>query len=644
MFLFGCMVQCRLLWLLTFNFIFSSELVGNVVFEAFEASPRNKDVQASLSALKWEFPGSAVAVPISTLEDESFRKNLSSFLDNASVEIPLEFSAHASKAGSRTHEYRDSDDPSIITSLLMTILEGNGRRISTKKLWKRVRDEVCWDKGPKPWRRMPYWLVLRVALQRYLCHHLGDEIGRVEYKFAVCLLLSEFAHSVEAFSDSLDRIALLRTKLCRRLAKLDIDRARSQCPSVSAHCELLFGTVGPRIDKDIASINTFIGDTWSGFLADTRTRLPLLQKHATPGELKMSLDRSRASLTQMIENHRARTLEQNGKDSDDPVQSLSVSRSVVGNEFARKHLDLSKLEVQIQDLLANLDADHETTCRAISRMTSLYIESSLPLYQGNAELLSVMVLNVMDLWVELDKTACLLYPLLNEYHPIFTAPMFDGLLLPRLLDMIRLQKIQLYLRQRVDASSQHRHTILDHPRPGCFAERFVADEPLKSSYVGLYQSIEEYAAGRLEEKRREWERKTHEYQEMIRIINTTSCTIQFLDSADSRWPKPIHRPSECLRCITKEKAEGIRIELYEHPLPSDPSFAKAVVFELLLPRSFSLYRDTTWLIIHRLGTTGSLETKLPKCTLLDYGPLKRFLSQDTIPSKVTLASTSKPCM
>jgi len=126
-----------------------------------------------------------VAVPLSVFNDESFLANISSFFEQASAESTKNFSAHTIKAGSTIAETRDTADPSLVASMLVAVLEANGTRINTTLLRKRVRDDVCWDNAAVPWRRLPLWLVIRVAIQRYLSLRLGGDVGRVEYKFFV---------------------------------------------------------------------------------------------------------------------------------------------------------------------------------------------------------------------------------------------------------------------------------------------------------------------------------------------------------------------------------------------------------------------------------------------------------------------------
>jgi hypothetical protein len=144
----------------------------------FEASPRNEDVLAADNALQWDFPGGAFAIPLATFNDDNFQVGLADFLELASLESTKAFGAQSFKAGVESYENRDTGNPAIISSLLMAIVEENGRRLSTCLLRKRVRDDVCWLKARKPWRRSPRWLVLRVAISRYVLLELGPVRGR----------------------------------------------------------------------------------------------------------------------------------------------------------------------------------------------------------------------------------------------------------------------------------------------------------------------------------------------------------------------------------------------------------------------------------------------------------------------------------
>ena len=157
----------------------ASDTDDSIIFEAFKMSFVLESVLASRSALQWDFPDSAISIPLFKFVNPSFQGNLATFLEQASIEPIQRFAAEARKAGAKVIESRDTVDPSLITQMLMTLLEANGCRVYPPILRKRVRDDVCLDGGAElPWRRCPYWLVLRVSVQRLLCFILGKQNGK----------------------------------------------------------------------------------------------------------------------------------------------------------------------------------------------------------------------------------------------------------------------------------------------------------------------------------------------------------------------------------------------------------------------------------------------------------------------------------
>lgn len=136
---------------------------AEVVFEAYDASANSASILASPGPLLWDFPASAVAIPAETFRDPLFQAQLAIFLEQASVESLKQFASVASKAGVDAYESRDAVESSLITHMLMALLEANGRQIFPTKLRKRVRDDVCWNESEKPWKRSPLWLVIRVG-------------------------------------------------------------------------------------------------------------------------------------------------------------------------------------------------------------------------------------------------------------------------------------------------------------------------------------------------------------------------------------------------------------------------------------------------------------------------------------------------
>ncbi|CAI7604411.1 unnamed protein product [Penicillium viridicatum] len=198
---------------------------GAAVFEAFETSPAAGPILATKGALQWDFPGMAVTFPATEFRSLTFQDNLTSFLEQASLEPVDEFAAKTRKAGVELAEARDTADPAMITPFLMTLLEAKGARINVPVLRKRVRDDVLWDNAGVPWRRSPFWLALRVCVQRFMSLRLGAQHGRLLYKSLVCTLMAQLLGDCLGIL-SPERCSLLKTKLCRRLAKLEAEKQR----------------------------------------------------------------------------------------------------------------------------------------------------------------------------------------------------------------------------------------------------------------------------------------------------------------------------------------------------------------------------------------------------------------------------------
>ncbi|KAK4201015.1 hypothetical protein QBC40DRAFT_64262 [Triangularia verruculosa] len=598
-------------------------VADEVVFEVFETSPRNDDVLAAENALQWDFPGSAVAIPLKTFEDGSFQASLTTFLEQASLESTKMFAAHTFKAGADIHEYRDTPSPTMISSMLMAILEENGRRISTPILRKRVRDDISWHQARKPWRRLPYWLVLRVSIARYLSLALGAEMGRFQYKMLICVALATFLESAQTSLEAA-QVHFLKAKLCRRLAKLDVDRDNVQSKNILPDVDALFDNLTPRINGIISNATRRVADEWDAFKRSHARSIPELPKRASPTDLHLPLqlsgDMLRELQTSWGKSSRAQRRRWVAPDEFDLTSTTNKNLT----EFAQPLFDVTQQEIGLRNGSSDQPLKN-------------YLDSALPLYRGNPEQLSILILNTMEWWMRLDQATCLQFPLLTEYHPVFTPDSLNVLHLATYTDMVRLQDIQQYISKRIHASNHPRCTVFDDPSVGCFATRYYDGlGPDSVAMRSLHAMIDNSDAIRKEAKREEWETKTEEFQNLTRQVDGSSCIL----TVDENNPlaRGFHDVGHCPRCRAIKKLERIRIQIYEESLPSDPHLAKAAVFELRCPPAFAKYRDATWMIISQLGTPEANIGVAPKCLLNGYSQLRNFASMFP---KFTLASVTK---
>jgi Protein of unknown function (DUF3638) len=608
-----------------------------VIFEAFEASPLSEKVLAAENALQWDFPGCAVAIPYSVFENTSFQHELAAFLERASTESIKRFAARTEKAGSFAFESRDTVDPSLIIHMLMTLLEVNGYRTFPTLLRKRVRDDVCWTDGAeKPWRRSPYWLVLRVGLERHLCTLHGGEVGKTHYKFLLCLSLASLVEDgLEHLSPEL--LALLNAKLTRRIVKLEVDRGRGSPGSRSVY-DFLFAALGPLLHKTIKKTSERIEVDWNDFKIRIQRSISRLRSKAEKKNLTLTLPNSAPYLQRVLYWH-FRIHRAPATSEAYPLQAQFDVTGATPNHFrafASRYYMLSDLEADFRErnlATPSLATNHEHRCMKFAETIDTYLSSVGGAYDSNPEQKSVMLLTVMELWMSMDKEATKLFELLNEYNPGIPPEILEVLQLPKFTDMCRLQEIEEYLRDRYTKSNLSRKTIFDDPAKGCFSERYFQESQDSQRLQELQQDIEGWAEVARTTKEEEWQELSAEFEEIERSIAQSTCLYTNDDF------RVIHDDKHCRKCYLQRKAKRMKIKIHEHPLPSNPVQAKAVVFELGCPTAFTAYRNATWRVLSTLARPEPVEHFEPRLVLSDYSGLKAFMG--FMSGGVSLASTTK---
>ena len=157
-------------------------------------------------------------------------------MEVASESYP-QFSEKVFKAQTEVAETRGTASPTIITSLLAGMLLQVGYEVNCPRIRKRIGDDCIWSEGAKaPWRRSPAYLTvskaitelwlganctqLRIALRRLAWMHF-DSKGIVHYKFIIASMLACVLPRTLG-SAALEQVDFLKTKLSRRIAKLEV--------------------------------------------------------------------------------------------------------------------------------------------------------------------------------------------------------------------------------------------------------------------------------------------------------------------------------------------------------------------------------------------------------------------------------------
>ncbi|KAL8760683.1 MAG: hypothetical protein Q9184_003152 [Pyrenodesmia sp. 2 TL-2023] len=613
------------------------------IVETFEASPRSADVLAAQGALQWDFPSRAVAIPSGVFEDESFQDTLANFLERASLEPVKQYAATTQKAGSQAYESRDTSFPAIVGQLLITILEAVGRKHTSMLTRKRVRDEVCWGDGAEtPWRRSATWLVLRVGIQRTLCSLLGPH-GAIHYKFLICSLLATLCHKLAtelSTPTATDRLAFARTKLARRIAKLE-----AQSVSCGTEESAVFQALFNRNEAKFMSILRLLQKTLEDRGTQLRNRhtkrVYRLPKRADPESTVLSLHHSRVILDRILtEVYYGRPRAHiDLPQSESKAKRYSTWVNAQHNEYLspNDYYCLAELETwlvgEVRNALESDRIENEHAILELQRQLRIYQSRACRAYKENAEQLSLMLLTLLEVWMALDALTVRLFPLLGDYDPGFPRDLMYPLKVPKTSDMRRLQCIENHLEQRRNQASYSLSNILGETTKTSFAVRYFDQceemQDLSSTILHANESAKV-------EKERELAERSTIYQKVMKEASETACLFKE-DEYDP--PKRQHDDRRCRKHLLERAASRMQIQIHEDVLPTDDDVrAKAIVFELLLPSGFAAWRESTWQLL-MLARGDTIPDQKPKLLLCEYAGLKNYARGAA--SSISLASRTK---
>ena len=518
-------------------------------------------------------------------------------------------------------------DPSLVTEMLMTILATFGKWIHVQQIKKRDRDDVLCSGDGRPWRRSSLWLLVKITIQTTLIHSVGYETGTSAYKNFVTYLLVGLLRRLHRGSDEQQHI--LRAKIARRLFKLEGTVypfvVESASEALNSSREAHERNWNSAIECD-AQRSTSV--TTSSIAKDTSMRLDkctkfvklIMKSNAQKHCPKVPFAPSHQHLVNFLGNGLPQ-LPLDGLRDEEMVYALTnVETWVMGDLF---------------DWTTSALPDPRTDMYlALRKLARQYRDLASPVYQGNAEQSSIMILTVAAIWWALDRLACSQIILLQKYPPEIPESLFDPLILPRREHMELLRAIESHIVTR-NTSSEYRVSVFDDPFKSAVhfsVLHYDSDDTQKT----LRNSILAKARNLRERKRLEWREKSAEYQRLLAQVERSDCI--YLDDGDFVFPSARYHNSHCEYCRLKKMAEAITIQPHEWPLPEDLPCSKAVVFELKCPPLFGAWRDVTWMIVGDLGVESQMEKGMPRLHLHEYEGLAKFYKSgesDLILSSVT---------
>ena len=614
---------------------------GEYIFESFEASPPAVEVLAADKSLQWDFPSHAVAIPSAIFEEDSFQACLTEFLEKASVEPVKQFAAVTLKAGSYAFESRDTVTPAVVGQLLMAILEANGRKHLATLTRKRVRDDVCWSDGAEnPWRRSPNWLVLRVGIQRSLCFLLGDNLGSLHYKFFMGLVLSSIANEICGESPfPPDRLAFARTKLARRLAKLQ-QQKETASPKVASSIDFLFSKFEKSFTSTLRALNDRLSQSWNSIRSHSTKRIPPLPRRAYADSTALSLCHSRAMLHRVCHesllDRRPTDIRLEERQRQSFQYSTWVTMKPRDKFFPSDYFFLGETERTLQSdvkkSFGHSQNSLEGYCDQFQQMMQRYQHLASSAYKSDPEQLSIMLITLLEMWQAIDSMACMLYPLLADYEPDFPRDLLHPLQVAQLSDLKRVQEVERYLESRRSGAETSHPSVFRDVTSRSFAVRYFDQSRDMQQLVAIIKAADERAEA---QKAEEWTEKSKEYEGIMKQAAETTCL--FIEDAFDPLIRR-HDDRRCLKHKLVRKGNRMRIQIHEAILPSEDIYIKAVVFELLLPKGFAVWRDATWQLV-QLGRRNLTPDQKPSVSLRDYSGLTAYVRSTN--SSITLASRTK---
>ncbi|KJK86639.1 hypothetical protein H633G_09508 [Metarhizium anisopliae BRIP 53284] len=601
---------------------------GEVVFEAFEASPTAPAVLETNHALQWSFPSRSVAISESEFSKDSFQDGLADFLEQASEVAFDQFAARAFKGDKMIVESRDTPSPALITEMLLSFLEATGRAFPVHAVHKRVRDDVVLGSSETPWRRSPYWLMLRVAVQRILLTSCSDDLStsRLYFKFVMCIVFARLLADCQPTLHP-EKTLMLQAKLCRRLAKLQTDMSEAPAALQQIY-EREFSKTRSFFESTLTKAKMAISALWDAHKRKVTRSIPLLPSRASNSDLVLKLQNSGRKLQNILNA----SVDPPERQSVLGTPSLAEGTVTQVNEFANR---CSKLVVCASKAMSELDCSFSSPadkCVALSRAMMKYMDAVGTCHLDDAILMSQYLLNLFELWVAIDSEATTICPLLQDYHPAFVPEAIDMLCLVTRRDLERLRHAQRYISGRIKRCKNSYGTIFSDPhRTTAFPSSYLRNSEENSDLHLLGARIEAASAKSEESKRTELGRLMAKYEKLSAEMKQGVCSC-------TRMPDGSLNVSGCKRCWKARCRKRLKISVHEGFLPQNVSPKAAILLELKMPTYFAAYREATWRL-KILGTKNTLKSDAA-IVLANFGPLQLFGHKNGATS-LTLASRKK---
>ncbi|KAL8885570.1 MAG: hypothetical protein Q9215_006588 [Flavoplaca cf. flavocitrina] len=593
--------------------------------ECFELSPSAPDVIGCKGSLRRTFPAHAVAIPLKIATNGTFCCEFFTILRKLDIEVVHEMMAKSRKAGQDWSELRDTCHPGLISELLMATLAAIGTPLETLQIQKRIRDDVVWGHTKLPWRRSTLWLTLRVSIHTSLARSMEPAQAHVQFKNFTLYFLTHLLNLAVSQSLAPDVCKCLQMKIARRAFKLGtaiqsfvqeialVQTNKATERQYNLRHELQGKDATRPTDIDVSTL-------------EQDTCLTLLSSRAA---IDSALHEAKQNI-QMPVPIRTEHCEWITFKSDELPHINEAIRSRPEKVYA-----LAEYEQWMEDSLAAWleKALHQPTarhCTSITESATYYKVVALEIHNGSPDQLSVMLLTLGDLWYALDRIAGSMVPLVHRYSPGLSAAAFNVLLLPKYTQMQRLRRLQMHI-EACDRNTQLRPIIADTDDSSGFSFKYFDQSPeLQELRVKILADAKIHK----EEKRKEWQSNTTEYNTLTTEMDSLHCSTTAGPDGNT-----VHDDVKCQKCDLGTKIQSISIHICEWPLPENETQSRLAIFHLCCPEFFVAWQNLTWILAHDLGRITDTAGATPEDYIVAYVGLQPYYKKKG--SRLTLASSLK---
>ncbi|XP_065673543.1 uncharacterized protein LOC124806063 isoform X2 [Hydra vulgaris] len=606
----------------------------NALMSVFRALPNNKMVLVE-GDLFQTFPERAVWIPFDRFLSDAFPRQVA-ILCNKALDESL---TKALKAGAQNADYFDVAEPVYVISWLLGAMSGmiQGEE-NFVRVHKVIRHEVLYTKGyENPWRRSGEWFAIKCVLQIMLVIELGKNEGTIVYKSLMIHIMTSFLKDIPDSFDDNDIIMQMLSKVSRRIKKLKnyIDNFQQNMELSNQTITWIYIVFKNGCDilqkkRDVADRRWINHAKTCCKISKINVLKLRLSEHTTHNLKQVAVTRiDQAFKRKEIPKMEVKIPEcVNRWNNKTLLFDITFLKNTNQNQNDETEIKLYDFEVWVRmvlwkDFTLNITQFYENSSK-IFELFCKYFEISLNFYANDPIGLSRMVLTLLLITAALDSIAIKKNPLLALYHSSFEDKYFDSLITPLLEDMKYLQSVRDYFTKR-NASGINSSIISTNVNMNSFGPRLAKENETMQQ---IRKDILLYAQKQRENKKNELEQSLKKYYSLMEKYYKSE---HFHDIKYNLY---------CFKCEILNKANTIKIDVYEDPIPEYCVWKQnTIVFELCIPVSIRCLRDALFLIHKRLENK-QFQKVCIKQPWKSHPQLSSWVSSECLKSLVSIGSNA----